>query len=101
MKLTRYERETIINYNEEDQTASVYTHSKPLRRKLERLVQERPDECRIEGISHGGQAVSCIIPKAWVKITPKRILTDAEKEQRREAAKKANLSRNKTERPNE
>lgn len=28
MKLTKYERETIICYNEEEATASVYTHNK-------------------------------------------------------------------------
>ena len=42
MDLTAYERETIINYNEAEQTASVYTHNKTLRRTLDKLAQERP-----------------------------------------------------------
>lgn len=32
--LTNYERETIINFNEGENTASVYTHNKKLRRRL-------------------------------------------------------------------
>ncbi len=38
-RLTRYEQETIINYNEGENTASVYTHSKALRRRLEKLAE--------------------------------------------------------------
>ena len=44
MNLSLYEQETIINYNEAEKTAGVYTHNKALRRKLERLSQERPDQ---------------------------------------------------------
>lgn len=31
MRLTNYERETIINFNEGEDTASVYTHNSTLR----------------------------------------------------------------------
>lgn len=47
MDLTAYERETIIGYNEAEQTASVYTHNKALRRTLDKLAQERPEDCHI------------------------------------------------------
>ena len=40
MELTAYERETIINYNEGEPTASVYTHNRALRRTLDKLAQE-------------------------------------------------------------
>ena len=36
-KLTNYERETIFNYNQEEKTASCYTHDPALIRKLDRL----------------------------------------------------------------
>ena len=36
MKLSKHERETIINFNEAEPTASVYTHNKALRRKLDK-----------------------------------------------------------------
>ncbi len=74
MKLTRYEQETIINYNEEETTASVYTHNGALSRKLERLAADRPGECRLEKTSRDGQAVNYIVPKSWIKVNPPRKL---------------------------
>lgn len=59
--LTNYERETIINFNEGEDTASVYTHNKALRRRLEQLAQERPEECRLFKVSHEDQAVEYYI----------------------------------------
>ncbi|MCD8377858.1 MAG: hypothetical protein LUB59_03625 [Candidatus Gastranaerophilales bacterium] len=81
--LSKVEQETIICYNEAEKTASVYTHNGPLRKKLERLAQERPDECRLERTSHEGQAVDYIVPKKWVKVSAGRQWTE---EQRQVAA---------------
>lgn len=38
MKLSKYEEETIILYNEAEATASVYTHDPRLLAKLKRLM---------------------------------------------------------------
>ena len=43
MKLSRYEQETIVNYNAGEQTATVYTRDKALIRKLDTLVSDFPD----------------------------------------------------------
>lgn len=91
MNLSLYEQETIINFNEEEKTASVYTHNRALRRKLEQLAEQRPEECRLTKTSHDGKAVDYAIPKTWVKITPKRVLTDEQKEERRRNALKSIL----------
>ncbi len=93
MDLTAYERETIINYNEGEPTASVYTHNRALRRTLDKLAQERPEDCRVDRVSHEGTAVDYIIPKAWVKIRPPRIASEAQKAASRAAAQKAKLAR--------
>lgn len=85
--LTNYERETIINFNEAEDTASVYTHNKALRRKLEKLAQERPGECRLIKASHGDQAVEYYTPKAWIRINPTRQLSEVQ----RQALEKARL----------
>lgn len=85
--LSNYERETIINFNEAEATASVYTHNRALIRKLETLAQERPEDCHLEKTSHDGQAVDYTIPKSWVRINPPRNaapLTEEQKQQRRE-----------------
>lgn len=78
-KLTNYERETIINFNEGEDTASVYTHSPKLRRRLEQLAQERPEECRLYKVTHWGEAVEYYVPKSWLKINPTRILTEEQR----------------------
>ena len=89
MNLSLYEQESVISFNEAEKTANVYTHNKALRRKLEKLAQDRPEECRIDKLSHSGRAADYIIPKAWVKITPPRIASEAQKAACRKAAEKA------------
>ena len=96
MELSLYERETIINYNEGEPTASVYTHNRALRRTLDKLAQERPEDCRVDKESHEGDAADYIIPKAWVKIRPPRIASEAQKAASRAAAEKAKLARKNT-----
>ena len=87
MNLSLYEQETIINFNEGEKTASVYTHNRALRRKLELLAEQRPTECRMTKTSHDGQAVDFTIPKSWIRIYPPRVaapLTEEQKQKRRE-----------------
>ena len=68
MNLSLYEQETIINYNEEEATASIYTHNRALIRKLDKFAQERPGDCHRQKTSHEGKAVDFTVPKSWVKI---------------------------------
>lgn len=87
MNLTHYEQETTINFNEAEKTASIYTHNKSLRRRLELLAHERPEECRLFRVCRDGQAVEYYVPKKWVKISPPRYvapLTEEQKQKRRE-----------------
>lgn len=86
MELTRCEQETIINYNEEEKTASIYTHNRALRRKLDRLTQERPEDCRPGPTAREGQVAEYIVPKAWVKVNPPRRLTEVQREQLQKAS---------------
>ncbi|MBQ0037284.1 MAG: molecular chaperone [Clostridiales bacterium] len=90
MDLTRYEMETIINFNEEKREASVYTFNGAMRRKLEKLAQERPEECRLEKLSADGRSVTYTIPKSWVRINKPRDaapLTEEQKQAKREMLK--------------
>lgn len=92
MALSNYERETILNFNEREDTASIYTHNKAMRHKLERLAKERPGECRMYQPSHDGQSAEFYIPKGWIRINPPRVatpLTEEQKQQRREQLAKA------------
>lgn len=90
MKLTRYEKETIINFNEAEATANIYTHNGGLIRKLDALADQRPEEAkRGRSFPDGGREFT--VPKRWVKVNAGPILTD---EQRRAMAERAkNLRR--------
>ena len=74
MKLTKAEQETIILFNEAEQTASVYTHNAAL---LERLCCSHPAQVRqTERGRHSG--ATYLLPKKWVKLTPPRTLSPAQ-----------------------
>jgi hypothetical protein len=44
VNLSSYEKETIILYNQEENTASVYTHDPKLIAKLRRLARKYPEQ---------------------------------------------------------
>lgn len=46
MNLTRYEKETIINYNQESDEAEIYTRDEVVMRKMDKLCEEFPDHYR-------------------------------------------------------
>lgn len=74
-KLSGYERETIILFNEEDDLAECYTHNRKLINRLRRLSEERSGE--IEEVRDnfvGG--LTFVFPKSWVKVNPKRRVSD-------------------------
>lgn len=83
MRLEPRERITEIRFNEQDDTAAVYTHSTYLRGKIEKLAHDRPEQCRIIEYVNEGRGVRCIVPRGWIRINPSYRLTD---EQRRAKA---------------
>ena len=90
--MTRQEQETVINFNEADAEAVVYTHNGALTRKLERLLAERPEEVR-RGKSYTDGGMEYIIPKRWVKVNASRILTEAQRRAALESAKAARMAK--------
>lgn len=74
MTLTKYERETAINYTEADKMATVYTFNRRLRTKLEKAAEEYPGECICKGESFDG-GVTYLVPRNWVTINPPRKMT--------------------------
>ena len=45
--LSRYEQEVIINFNAEEDTATLYTANPAWIRKLDRLVEQNPEQFEI------------------------------------------------------
>lgn len=68
-RLCRAEQETIISWDNELDTASVYTYDQRLIHKLERLVKKYPDQFIRKGeeIKH---CASFTIPKRCISVRP-------------------------------
>jgi len=79
--LTAYEQETIINFNEEEKTASVYTYNNATIKKLDEYCLKYPELYQIEKERIYGSHVSktYTIPKKYVSFRKPTILTDEQK----------------------
>ena len=82
MKLTRYEQETIINFNARDQTATLYTRDPAVMRKVDALVIDYPDIFKCIGETDIDKTYE--MPKSFISYRKPRRLSD----EQREAAKK-------------
>ena len=47
-KLSKYEKETIINWNEAEDTASIYTFNADMKRRLAEFSRKYPQLCQLE-----------------------------------------------------
>ena len=55
MTLTKYEKETIILFNEGEDTAHIQTYNAGLRKRLAAFSKKHPDLCRLEkSFAQGG-----------------------------------------------
>ena len=88
MKLTRYEQETIINFNAGDQTATIYTRDPVVMRQLDALVTEYPDIYKCIGETDIDKTY--VMPKSYVKYRKPRHISEAKRQQARDAMKKLN-----------
>ena len=88
MKLTRYEQETIINFNAEDKTAILYTRDPAVMRKVDTLVIEYPDTFKCIGETDIDKTYE--MPKSAVTYRKPRRVSDEQRERAREAMKKIN-----------
>lgn len=48
MKLTKLEKETIINFNEEEDFADIYTSNSHLKSRLAEICKDNPESCQLE-----------------------------------------------------
>ena len=86
--MLKTEQETIILFNEAEQTANVFTYNIRLKNKLKKLSEDYPDQVTLE--EDQGACVSYNLPKRWIRINspPKsRPLTEEEREKRAERMK--------------
>lgn len=92
MKLTRYEEETIINFNAGDQTATLYIRDPAIMRKVDALVIEFPDIYKCIGETDIDKTYE--MPKSFVSYRkPRRYLKNREKRQGREHMPLSNVEK--------
>lgn len=85
LALSNYEKETIINFNEEEMTATVYTYNKTLKKQLATFAT-KSSSCK--PIHEGRGYCEFIIPKEWISVTmPKEPVSDEDKADRIAKAK--------------
>ena len=78
MKLTNVKKETVINFNEAERTASVYTHNEALKRQLSELCRTHPEQVR-QTAANGWGGLTFELPTRWLRVTPPRVLSPAQR----------------------
>ena len=92
MKLSRYEQESILNYNAGEKTAILYTRDKAVMRKLDTLVSDFPDTYKLTEQDEVSKTYS--FPKSYVSYRKPRAVSTKQ----RERARQMMIERNKAKR---
>ena len=82
MKLSRYEQETVVNYNAGEQTATLYTRDKAVMRKLDTLVTDFPDTYKLTRQDEVSKTYS--FPKSYVSYRKPRAVSTEQRERARQ-----------------
>lgn len=81
-KLTRYEQETVINFNAGEELAIVYTRDPTVMRRIDTLVMEYPEVYRCVGETDIDKTYE--MPKSSITYRKPRRLTEEQREQARQ-----------------
>lgn len=90
-RLTRYEQETIINFNAENDTATLYTADPVQMRKLDKCVEQNPTQFKvIDTQTCQGDVISKTyeFPKKFVTVRKKETVRTMTEEQRKAASER-------------
>ena len=90
MKLSKYEQETIINFNAGERNATLYTRDRKVMRELDELVGKYPDIYHLDSQTDIDKTYS--FSKTCVKYRKPRTLSEVQKEQARERMKRINAA---------
>ena len=74
-KLSKYEKETIINWNEGETIASIYTFNAGLKRRLEDFSRKYPLLCRLERSTPEGSVT--YVPVSYTHLVSQKVLRKA------------------------
>lgn len=68
MHLTKYEKETIINWNQEEEIASIYTFDKDLQRRLKEFSKKYPELCWLKSSTKEGSKTKVLRFQTLIRI---------------------------------
>jgi hypothetical protein len=88
-KLSRYEQETIVNYNAGEQTVTLYTRDKAVMRKLDTLVADFPDTYSLIGQDEVSKTYS--FPKSYISYRKPRAVSTEQRERARQMMIERNM----------
>ena len=77
--MNNIEKETIINFNEAEKEASVYTFNQKILRKMQEYAEKFPDDCRLIHTGQRGER-EYLCPKSWVKFRSPNIISPSRRE---------------------
>ena len=89
MRLTRQEQETVINFDNGSQIASIYTACPQMMRKLDALAAAYPEHYRVTGQTEVSKTYSC--DKKLITLRKPRKQNEAHREWASERMRQQNL----------
>lgn len=92
MKLTKYEKETIILTSEGDDTYNVYTFNAGLKRRLADFAKKYPTVCRLESEDKNIGCQSYVVDKARLSFRLTAPYSEARRQAARNLAKENGIS---------
>ena len=93
--VTKEERETIVNYNEAEDTAVIYTFNNDLKKRLAAFAKKYPDLCRMTVDDADFGSVTYEIQKSRVSIRLVAPYSEARRKAASEYAKKNGINNRK------
>lgn len=78
-QLTKYEQETVINYNAGEKNATIYTRDKAVIRKIDTLVIEFPEVYKC--INETSIDKTYLVPKQYISYRKPRKISEQRREQ--------------------
>lgn len=88
MKISKYEQETIVNYNAGDKIATVYTRDKSVMAKIDSLVTEFPEYYRLIRVTDIDKTYE--IDKSLICYRRPRRITEEQRQAARELMRRIN-----------
>ena len=92
-RLTKYERETIITFNEAEQTASIYTYNTALKNRLVKFSKQYPSLAKLTA-THTCRGVTYEIDKSRLSIRLTAPYSDERRAKARNYAQEHNIVSN-------